>query len=272
LLKPEAAKPISPSTRYEIDPAFSPDGRKLAFMSDRSGSQEIWVTDLETRASVQLTQIGSGLTGSPSWSPDGLEIAFDSEQGVLVISADGGTPRHITNSGENYAPSWSRDGQFIYFASSRSGKFQVWKAFASTGETSSRPAVQITQGGGFRASESVDGEYLFYAKGRDEHGLWRRRLTPPGREEPVLESLQEAGWWTLGPGVVYFFDLPESIHSRVRLKAFDTADRRTRELGLLPYPVIRGTPAIAASRDGRHLAYIQVASMESDIMLVENFR
>ncbi len=278
LLKAGTAKPIAPSTRYEIDPAFSPDGRKLAFMSDRSGSQEIWVTDLETHASAQLTQIGGALAGSPSWSPDGLQIAFDSGQGesganVFVISDEGGPPKRITNApGENCCPSWSRDGRFVYFASGRSGKFQVWKALAAGGETPSQPAVQVTQGGGFRASESSDGKYIYYAKGPGEHGLWRRDLTPPGKEEPVLESLQEAGWWALGPGVVYFFDLPQSIDSRVRLKAFDTAGRNTRELALLPYPVIRGTPAIAASRDGRHLAYIQVASLDSDIMLVENFR
>jgi Tol biopolymer transport system component len=272
-LKPDTAKPVDPSTRYEIDPAFSPDGRKLAFMSDRSGSQEIWVTDLETHASIQLTHIGGGYRGSPSWSPDGSQIAFDSTPNVFVISADGGKARRITSApGENCCPSWSRDGQFIYFASSRSDKFQVWKTFASTGETSSRAAEQITRDGGFRAFESADGEYLFYAKGRDEGGLWRKRLTAPGREEPVLDSLQDWGWWTLGPDVVYFLDLPEPIHSQVDLKALDTKNNSVRELALLPFPVIQGTPAIAVSRDGRHLAYIQTASMEADIMLLENFR
>jgi hypothetical protein len=50
------------------------------------------------------------------------------------------------------------------------------------------------------------------------------------------------------------------------------ASRRVREVAVLPYPVIRGTPAIAATLDGRHLAYIQVASLDSDIMLLQNFR
>ncbi|HET8637780.1 MAG TPA: hypothetical protein VFL96_13105 [Acidobacteriaceae bacterium] len=276
-LNPDAANPITPSTRYEIDPAFSPDGRKIAFMSDRSGSQEIWVTDLATHSSTQLTQIEGPMTGSPSWSPDGSQIAFDSDQSggnLFVISADGGTPRRIDkpSSGENCCPSWSRDGQFIYFASSRTGKFQVWKTSAAAGETSSRPAVQVTQGGGFRAFESADGQYLYYAKGREERGLWRRDLTLPGKEEPVLESLQDAGWWALAPGVVYFLELPESVDHRIRLKALDTASLEVRELAALPYPVIRYTRAIAASRDGRHLAYVQVASLDSDIMLLQNFR
>lgn len=278
-LKPEFAKPVAASTRYEIDPAFSPDGRKLAFMSDRSGSQEIWVADFETHTSTQLTQIGAGMTGSPSWSPDGSQIAFDSTQSVgnvFVIPADGGTPRRITNSrsGENYCPSWSRDGQFVYFASSRNGKFQIWKAFAATGETPSKSAEQVTKDGGFRASLSADGKYLYYAKGPGEPGLWRRNLAAgsDAKEQLVLQSLQDAGWWALGPGIIYFFDLPESVHPRVRLKALDIADRSIRDLGQLPYPVISETRAIAASPDGRRLVYIQIASMEADIMLLENFR
>jgi Tol biopolymer transport system component/DNA-binding winged helix-turn-helix (wHTH) protein len=278
-LKSEDAKPVAASTRYEIDPAFSPDGRKLAFMSDRSGSQEIWVADFDTNTSTQLTQIGSGMTGSPSWSPDGSQIAFDSEQSVgniFVIPADGGTPRRITNSrsGENYSPCWSRDGQFVYFTSSRSGKFQIWKAFAATGETPSKPAEQVTKDGGFRASVSADGKYLYYAKRPGEPGLWRRNLETgsDAQEELVLQSLQDSGWWALGPGTIYFFDLPESVHPRVRLKALDIADRSIRDLGQLPYPVIRETRAITVSPDGRRLVYIQIASMEADIMLLENFR
>jgi Tol biopolymer transport system component len=71
------AKPIVRSTRWQADPAFSPDGQRIAFLSDRSGSQEIWVTDTETQNLTQLTHFGGPPTGSPSWSPDGRQIAFD---------------------------------------------------------------------------------------------------------------------------------------------------------------------------------------------------
>jgi hypothetical protein len=184
-------------------------------------------------------------------------------------------PRRITaNAGDNCVPSWSQDGKFVYFASSRSGQFQIWKVLAATGETPSNPAVQVTRGGGFRAFESSDAKYLYYAKGRGKPGLWRLSLWngSGGKEAPVLESVQEWGWWTLGPGVVYFLELPRSVDPRVHLKMFDIAERRTRELAILPYPVQIATPTIAASRDGRHLVYTQIDSMEADIMLAENFR
>jgi len=268
-VSPAGASPVASSTRMQSDPAFSPDGRKIAFLSDRSGAQEIWVADTDTQSSTQLTHFGGPATGSPSWSPDGLQIAFDSAEGVYVISADGGLPRRITGNG--MVPGWSRDGKFIYFASERSGGFQIWKVSAATGETRSHPAIQITRGGGFRAFESSDGKYLYYANGRGKPGLSRRNLSD-GKEELVLDSLQRWGWWALGPDVVYFFELSPAVHPQVQLKAFDIAERRIRELGMVRHPIAGATVAIAASRDGRHLAYTQIDSVEADIILMERFR
>ncbi|HSU60796.1 MAG TPA: hypothetical protein VLI55_15900 [Bryobacteraceae bacterium] len=103
--------------------------------------------------------------------------------------------------------------------------------------------------------------------------MWRLSLSngSRGKEEPVLKSVREWGWWALGPGVVNFLELPGS-GARVHLKMFDIAEHSVRELATLPYPVQLGTPTLAASRDGRHLVYTQVDSMEADIMLAENFR
>ncbi|HSU60795.1 MAG TPA: winged helix-turn-helix domain-containing protein [Bryobacteraceae bacterium] len=163
------ARQVAPSSRLQGDPAFSPDGRKIAYHSDRSGSQEIWVAEADAHTSTQLTHFGGPPTGSPSWSPDGLEIAFDSEQpegtAIFVVPADGGMPRRITaNAGDNCVPSWSQDGKFVYFASSRSGEFQIWKVPAARGETRSSPATQVTRGGGFRAFESSDGSICITPK------------------------------------------------------------------------------------------------------------
>jgi Tol biopolymer transport system component/DNA-binding winged helix-turn-helix (wHTH) protein len=268
------AKAVDPSNRFEIDPAIAPDGRKVAFMSDRGGSQEIWVTDQEGHSSVELTHFGGPMTGAPSWSPDGSQIAFDSNCQIYVINADGGTPRQLTLSGENCAPSWNRDGKFIYFGSGRSGDFQIWRTSALSGETPSEPAVQITQGGGFRGFESADGKYLYYAKGRGKRGLWRRSLppTPNSTEEPVLSSLQEWGWWALSARVIYFLELSPSVDPRVHLKALNLSDGRITDIAPLPNPVVSETPAIAASQDGKRVLYLQEGSTDADIMLLDNFR
>ena len=132
------------STRTDWFPQISPDGDRIAFESDRSGSLEVWVCDRDGRRPVQLTSFVDVNAGAPCWSPDGRWIAFDAapdgNPDIYVISADGGSPRRLTTEGSgDIVPSWSRDRQWIYFSSTRTGISQVWKAPAAGGE-----AVQVT--------------------------------------------------------------------------------------------------------------------------------
>ena len=88
-----AAKLIA-STREDAEPAFSPDGQRIAFASDRSGSFEIYVCARDGSNPLQLTSMKAPDTGTPSWSPNGREIAYDSRleghSDIFVIGADGG--------------------------------------------------------------------------------------------------------------------------------------------------------------------------------------
>src|SRR2546423_2658468 len=68
---------FAPSTRTEMDPQFSPDGRKIAFTSDRSGNTAIWVGDRDGSNIAQLTNVPECIAGSPRWSPDSVRLAFD---------------------------------------------------------------------------------------------------------------------------------------------------------------------------------------------------
>jgi serine/threonine protein kinase/sugar lactone lactonase YvrE len=157
------------STKGEFNPQFSPDGQRVAFVSDRSGPNEVWVADGQGGHPLRLTSSArGGDVASPRWSPDGRSIAFESstesEEGrhVYVISASGGPPRRVTTaSSVDVTPSWSRDGRWIYFGSYRTGQWQVWKV-PSDGE---RPgnARQVTRRGGFAPIESIDGKYLYFS-------------------------------------------------------------------------------------------------------------
>src|SRR5262249_2733605 len=113
------------SSRQEDSPSFSPDGSKIAFASDRSGSPEVWVCESDGSNGLQLTNFGGPLTGSPRYSHDGKWIAFDSrpegQSDIFVISAEGGKPRRLTSEDStDVVPSWSRDDRWIYFSSNRS--------------------------------------------------------------------------------------------------------------------------------------------------------
>ena len=110
------------------------------FESLRSGTQEIWVADQDGRNALQLTSFNGRLGGTPAWSPDGQSIAYDvrNDDGrgdIYVIPARGGAPVRLTNHpADDLVPSWSRDGRSIYFGSTRTGSFEIWKVSARGGE------------------------------------------------------------------------------------------------------------------------------------------
>ena len=161
-LGPGQPNPLVRSTRADSQPSFSPDGKRLAFQSNRSGSFEIWVSNADGSNQVQLTSLGGPPAAWPRWSPDGRHIAFWSRE-MYVVRADGGHPNRFNaqeSGGE--LPAWSADGRWLYFTAGTN----VWKAPALEGK-----AVQVTKNGGYTPRESRDGQHLYYTKA--EPGIWR---------------------------------------------------------------------------------------------------
>ena len=268
----EAVKLIA-STREERSPQYSPDGSKIAFRSDRSGSNEIWVCDSDGSHPVQVTKFDGPLTGSPHWSPNGKWIAFDSRPGgnsdIFVVQSDGGPPRRITfDAGNDVMPSWSNDGRWIYFASNRTGAYQVWKVAADADETRSKP-VPVTQQGGFIAMESESDASLLYAKGPGEPGIWRR--TSDGREAPVLPDFPAGYWgyWCAQDGGIYFV-LPAAEGAQLRF--LDLKTRQVRKVMDLPRAPLFSDSGMSVARGGGPVLYAQPDSSGSEIILVEHFR
>jgi len=252
----------------ESGPQFSPDGSKIAFESTRSGAYEVWMCRVDGSDLTQLTHFNS-LTGTPRWSPDGQYIAFDSDApgntDIFVIDSLGGVPRnHTREPSQEVAPSWSRDGHWIYFASDRTGSWQVWK-IPSTGG----PAVQVTRQGGFATLESPDGRFLYYAKGLEVPGLWRIP-TSGGEEAEYISALKPGYWgyWAVVEGGIYYLDMAP----KPGINHFDiTTLRSTRVFDLENRPAW-GVPGLAISPDKKTILYTQMDALNSDIILVENFR
>ncbi len=140
------------STRLDSSPQFSPDGRRIAFATDRTGYQEIWSSDADGNNQAAVTNLRAQSTGSPRWSPDGNRIAFDvlSTKGraIYLVDMRGGPPQQWTPWGNAARPSWSRDGRWIFFGGrDPAGGTQVWKISTS----SDRTIQQVTSDGGFEA-------------------------------------------------------------------------------------------------------------------------
>jgi Tol biopolymer transport system component len=100
------------------NPAWSPDGRRLALTRSGATSEDLWVMNADGTGGVQITHL-DGSSGSPSWSPDGTRIAFvhanDGNDGIQIVAADGtGTPMRIPGTGDgDTQPAWSPDGTRI---------------------------------------------------------------------------------------------------------------------------------------------------------------
>jgi len=272
LSKPSAVpKRLISSTRHEQRPVYSPQGDRIAFASNRSGSWEIWVADREGQNAFKLTSQDGPATGSPAWSPDGKLIAFDSRpQGnpdIFIAGADGGTPRRLTTEpSQEIVPSWSHDGKWVYFVSDRSGSYQLWKMPASGGD-----AVQLTRQGGFHGIESPDGKYVYYAKATGGPGLWRVPVDG-GLEEEVLGSLRAGYWgyWAIDSRGIYFVDREEFPDGmRYFLKSMHLPDRKISTITQLEKRPFNS--GIALSPDSNWFLYTQVDQSDTDIMLVEKF-
>ena len=128
LKRPHALAAFS-STYDEHTPHFSPDGARLAFASTRSGSEEIWVANVDGSHPLQMTSMGGPQCANPQWSPDGRTILFNSRRegsaDLYLLQPDTGALRRLTTGpSEEGEARWSRDGQSIYFGSIRAARFR----------------------------------------------------------------------------------------------------------------------------------------------------
>jgi Tol biopolymer transport system component/DNA-binding winged helix-turn-helix (wHTH) protein len=250
-------------------PQFSPDGQRLAYMSDRSGTMEIWISNRDGSNPFQLTAVGGA--GTPRWSPDSQAVVFDVSKpdgrAIVSMNLHGGAPLVLTSDKfDNVCPSWSRDGKWVYFASSRTGEYQVWKTPSQGGMP-----VQVTQHGGHAALESLDGKFVYYAKNSTaEPEIWRVPVNTKldGREENPLPLLRPGTWasWQVVTGGILFVG-PSLGHQAV-LSFYDFAKDRTSTVTVLD----RIPFWLGATPDGRTVAFDQPGREQDQAMLVENFR
>ncbi len=257
-----ATKLIS-SARAQLNPRFSPDGARIAFQSNRSGSTEIWLTDGEGNGPVRLTTFNGPLTDAPTWCADGRRIAFDSSasgtSAIYVEDIDARQPHQALTSQLNLRrPVWSQDCQWL-FASDTKGRLY---RFPFSGGA----AQLFTQHPANQAAAFADG-VIFSVLERSGVVLWSKRdINAP---EAPLEGMQRIGYadaWTATAAGVYYTD---TSGNQSRVSYYDFASRATRQLVTLKAnPVPGGGFGIDVSADGHWLLYSQVDDLQSDIMLV----
>jgi TolB protein len=125
-------------------PSMSPDGRRIAFMTDRIGHNEVYIIDADGSNPVWITQIAGDLNessyrGEPDWSPDGVTVALQSRVAgsfqIMTVNIRDNLAARLTDIGENQSPSWAPDGRHLVFTSNRTGSEQLWIVDTRSGVT-----------------------------------------------------------------------------------------------------------------------------------------
>jgi Tol biopolymer transport system component len=261
--RPGRPAPLVASTRKDTDPHLSPDGKMVAFTSDRSGGNQAWLCDTSGGRARQLTSLEAGNTSGARLSPDGRRVVFLSDASgnmdLYLTTPYGKEPVRLTPSPRHEtAPSWSRDGAWIYFGSNREDDMQVWKMRPEPGA----PALRVTRDGGYAALESADGKALFYSRAGPEWTL-RKVPTEGGEETEVLPHIVNWGAFDVTATAIYYVTVADR---KGQLRRLRLADGNDELLLVLEKPYTFG---VAAASDDSAVLWGQLDHHSSELMLIE---
>ncbi len=235
---------IVASPEDDRDPAWSPDGRRLAFASCQDGNWEIYIYDLVTGTTTRMTYDLS-FQGAPRWSPDGQWLVYESYQGgnldIYVVPVDGSQPaqRVTEHPAPDFSPVWSPDGRRIAFVSLRDGNQDVY--LFSLDNPSDDATLNLTNTP-LRQEDypvwSPDGRVLAYsALDEGVEKVFVKSSTDPQAPAQVLERGRMPAWSPDGASLVFAVDSLES--TQLVASPFTEAGVATL---IIPVPLRAGRP------------------------------
>jgi len=206
---------------------LSPDGKKLVVTDANSAAAAIWLYDLTGKPRSKLTY-NSGVSRTPTWSPDGKEIAFTSHQqaSISVLPTSGGTPEHIvqslaprngispqpTDPGYGAVSSWSRDGRYLLYEQA----FTLWALpLAGDNKLGDHKPIKYTEGR--QAAFSPDGRWVAYTY--IQPGSIPEIFVAPfpwtGAKWQVSQGLGTEPRWRADGKELYYYDLSQIFATQV---------------------------------------------------------
>ena len=258
-------RPLIRSTGREVNPVWSPDGTKIADVSDQSASDEIFVSDANGPNRLQITQLKGPRVGSLCWSPDGTTLLFDasSDHGrevFTVHAAPGNKPARVLLNASN--ASYSHDGKSIYFQS----RGQIWKATVTGGN----PQGLAPKNGAGQPIESADGKYVYF---RSRRGIWRIPTAGGEEEEAFVPEHDMWGPTNMQPTKkgVYYTEFERSARATV-VSFYDFATKKSSIVFRMKNAELGNGAGYSVSPDGKSILYARVDQSQTNLMLVENFR
>lgn len=300
------SEPVIASTQEDVNPSISPNGKQIAFVSERSGNYEVWVAQADGSNPSQLTSLNGPVIQSVSWSYDGSRLSFvarrQGQSDLYVVPAAGGPTSRLTDTpAEEHVPRWSRNNNWIYFSSNRSGTWEVWRTPVSTADS----AQQVTSGGAVAAQESATAETLYLVRS-DTTGIWsapldtsafplqfpdsqsvastNRPLPSSGAPPSELRSQKttdtqvqqlvgdvppsnQSNWWVGEEGI--YFTQRQRLNDAL-LMYVDIPSGQTQSLHT--FRSWNREQTLAVSPGGNWFVFSHDVRQESDVMLVEKFQ
>ncbi len=262
-------RPILRSGGRESLPSYSPDGKRIANVSDQSGFDEIWVSDADGGNRIELTDSRASdehpQFGRAAWSPDGKWLLFDrrtdgSTEVWKMQAAAGSKPVRVLTGGAHGA-TWARSGKSVYYV--RNG--QIWKANADGGQ----PEQLTERGGGGSPTESADGKFLYFRmRGAS---VWRVPIAGGEAEEvfgadgPMLGDPQPT------KNGVYYLTFDRFDRS-MAVSFFDFATKKPMPVYRMRARDVSFSGSFAVSPDEKSILFSRVDQSQTNVMLVENFQ
>ncbi len=247
-----------------VDPAVSPDGRRIAFARPGPQGERIFVATLgDPESARRITSDGDGLWEHrhPAWSPDGKTLCYSGHRDLWIVPSTGGPARRLTSDDEvDVECVWSPSGRHVYFSSYREGTLALWRVPSGGG-----PAERVTLGGGpeVHPSLSTDGRRLAYSTFLQNDDVVLREL--PTRREQRIGGLRDEFSPVFCPDQRALVFNSNRLGGRFDLwlqvispdGALGAARRLTDHPGSVSHPT--------CSPDGRWVAYHRVLAGQRDI-------
>ncbi len=261
--------------KTDQEPAWSPDGKKIAFQSDRSGSWDIWVMDMDGNK-VNLTSHPATDLG-PAWSPDGRKIAFASTRGegddldIYVMDANGTNVKPLAgfsaapaSAGWDAQPAWSPDGEEMVWGR---GISEIW---IMDSDGSNQEKLVSGMGNLYEPQWSPDGKYVYFKSDKGHYAqfeVWRVRVGRTKEPEQITKDGNNHGCFRFNPAnpskVAVMLDIGGKSNDKKNLEIYIMNSDGSNPQNISNHPAWDLKPTW--SPDGTRIAFWSTRSGNDDI-------